>query len=220
MPQTKLFLLASNSPRRRDLLSIAGFMFGIAAVDIDETPLPGEDPRDYVQRLSIGKAQAAHQKTQGKYLILAADTTVADGVQILGKPRSAGEARQMLEQLRGRAHQVHTGITLLDTETGEMIHEIATTNVPMRQYSDAEIDAYIASGDPFDKAGGYGIQNPDFRPVETRTGCYANVVGLPLCHLLRALRRMGVEVKQDVPYLCQTAHHYECGVFSTILKDQ
>lgn len=214
----RLLLLASNSPRRRDLLSIAGFMFGVLSVDIDETPLPDEDPREYVVRLSEAKARAALEKVDGNYLILAADTTVADGNEILGKPRSTQEAEQMLKQLRGRAHQVHTGLTLLDSQSEAMTHELATTNVPMRNYTDAEIEAYIATGDPFDKAGSYAIQHPEFRPVETRTGCYANVVGLPLCHLLRALRRMGLEVKQDVPYLCQTAHHYECGVFSNILK--
>ncbi len=88
----------------------------------------------------------------------------------------------------------------------------------MRHYTDAEIAAYVASGDPFDKAGGYAIQHAGFHPVEVRTGCYANVVGLPLCHLLRALRRLDVQVMQDVPYLCQAAHEYECGVFSSILR--
>ena len=88
----------------------------------------------------------------------------------------------------------------------------------MRDYSDEEIAVYIASGDPFDKAGSYAIQHPIFRPVSTRTGCYANVVGLPLCHVLKVLRRMNIPTPQDVPFLCQNTHDYECGVFSSILR--
>lgn len=215
--QRRILVLASNSPRRRDLLSIAGFMFSPISVQVDETPLPNENPLDYAQRLSIAKAQSAAQTVQGTPLILGADTTVVDRGQILGKPQHAGEAEAMLKQLRGRTHQVHTAIALLDTASNQLETDIATTDVPMRAYTDEEIAAYIATGDPFDKAGGYAIQHAKFSPVETRTGCYANVVGLPLCHFLRLLRRIDFEVTQDVPYLCQSAHEYQCGVFSSIL---
>ncbi|NJL93118.1 MAG: Maf-like protein [Anaerolineae bacterium] len=151
-------------------------------------------------------------------MIIAADTAVVDQGRLLGKPRDALEAEQMLRQLRGRTHQVWTGVAVLDTQDGRLEVDAAVTDVPMRDYTDEEIAAYISSGDPFDKAGAYAIQNQEFRPVLTRTGCYANVVGLPLCHLLRTLRRLEIYPPQDVPYLCQTAHDYECGVFSSILR--
>lgn len=216
--QRRLMVLASASPRRRELLGVAGFMFSTVKVDTDESPLPGELPADYVRRVSAAKAQAALPKVQGSPIILGADTAVVDEGVILGKPINGADAERMLRQLRGGTHQVLTGITLLDSATGQVEQEVCTTDVPMRNYSDEEMMAYIASGDPFDKAGGYAIQSESFHPVETRTGCYANVVGLPLCHLLRALWRMGIPVEQDVPYLCQRAHDYECGVFSAILR--
>ena len=216
-----LFILASSSPRRRELLSIAGFMFNTLKIDVDETPLPDEEPCPYVLRLSRSKVEAATRSVEGaprKPLIVAADTTVADDGEILGKPPNAEEAERILKQLRGRTHQVHTAVAVLNTENGQLEQEVASTDVPMRDYTDEEIADYIETGDPFDKAGGYAIQHPDFRPVVTRTGCYANVVGLPLCHLLKILRRMEIPVTQDIPFLCQSAHEYECGVFNSILR--
>jgi MAF protein len=216
-----LFILASSSPRRRELLSLAGFMFNTVKIDVDESPLPDEEPSPYVLRLSRSKAQAATGLVLGAPrtpLIVAADTTVADNGEILGKPPNAEAAERVLKQLRGRTHQVHTAIAVLNTANGQLEQEIASTDVPMRDYSDQEIADYIATGDPFDKAGGYAIQHPGFHPVETRTGCYANVVGLPLCHLLKILRRMEISVAQDIPFLCQSAHEYECGVFNSILR--
>lgn len=217
MSDKLLLILASNSPRRRELLGITGFMFSTLRVHIDETPLPNEPPREYTLRLSRQKAEAALDLVPGQPIILAADTTVVDRGEILGKPAHAGEAESMLKQLRGKTHQVYTGIAVLDVHSGRLEQEVAVTDVPMREYTDAEIAAYIASGDPFDKAGGYAIQNAQFHPVALRTGCYANVIGLPLCHVLKTLRRLEVPISQDVPYLCQSAHAYECGVFTSIL---
>jgi MAF protein len=194
-------------------------MFSTVSVPIDESVQAGESPSAYVLRLSQAKARAALPLVQGQPLIVAADTTVADGEMILGKPATPSEAEAMLKQLRAKTHQVFTGLAVLDSATGRIETEVARTDVPMRDYHDDEIAAYIATGDPFDKAGGYAIQHAGFHPVKTRTGCYANVVGLPLCHLLKILRRMGIYPKQDVPYLCQNAHEYECGVFSTILRE-
>lgn len=214
----RLLVLASASPRRRELLGIAGFMFSTVSTNIDETPQADEDPRAYTRRVAIAKARAALALVQGYPLILAADTTVDDRGTILGKPRDGAEAEAMLYRLRGRTHQVHTAIAVLDSMTGQLESEVATTDVPMRDYGPEEIAAYIASGDPFDKAGGYAIQHPVFSPVLTRTGCYSNVVGLPLCHFLKLLRRMDLGVQQDIPFLCQSAHDYECGVFGNILR--
>ena len=218
MSDKLLLVLASSSPRRRTLLGIAEFMFGTVNVEVDEAALPNEHPCDYVKRVSKLKAEAAVGLVSGKPLILAADTTVADGKDILGKPLHAAEAEATLKRLRGKTHQVHTALAVLNTRTGQFEQETATTDVPMRDYTDQEIAAYIASGDPFDKAGSYAIQHPTFRPVATRTGCYANVVGLPLCHLLKILRRMNLPASQDVPFRCQSTHDYQCGVFSSILR--
>ena len=218
MANKRLLVLASGSPRRRELLGIAGFMFSTIVVSIDETPLPDESPKPYTLRLAEEKARAAAKQVSGNPIILAADTTVDDRGEILGKPSDAQDAERMLKQLRGRTHQVHTGIAVLDTESGIMETDIATTDVPMRAYDDKEISSYIASCDPLDKAGSYAIQNPEFAPVAVRTGCYTNVVGLPLCHFLRLLHKFPFEIEQDVPFLCQTAHEYECGVFINILR--
>jgi MAF protein len=216
----RLIYLASSSPRRRELLGIAGFMFSTIKVDVDESVYPNEFPPEYTQRVSLMKAEAAARLVKGDPLILSADTTVVDGTQMLGKPLNAQEAEQMLKQLRGRTHQVYTAVTVLDVATGRIEQEVAETDVPMRNYTDMEILGYITSGDPFDKAGGYAIQNSAFHPVKTRTGCYANVIGLPLCHLLKILRRIDCPVEQDIPYLCQTAHDYKCGVFTSILRNR
>lgn len=212
-----LLLLASGSPRRRELLELAGLPFELIPVAIDETPLPDEAAHPYTVRLSRQKAFAAAAASTVPALILAADTTVADGDDILGKPADPDEARAMLERLRDRVHQVYTALTILDTVSGDYLSDSAVTDVPMRDYSDAEIAAYIATGDPFDKAGGYAIQHAGFRPVRLQSGCYANVVGLPLCHLLRLLRALGVQAHPDLPQRCQQHFAYPCDVSARIL---
>ncbi|MEQ8675016.1 MAG: Maf family protein [Aggregatilineales bacterium] len=183
-------ILASGSPRRRELISTLGIPFEVIKSDIDETQHTNEAPFDYVERLSIEKAHAVALKTGDSLPILAADTIVvlgaeANGVdeqgEILGKPADADEARTMLKRLRGRAHLVCTAVTLYrGGDDPKQLTQRAVTTVTMRDYSDAEMDAYIASGDPFDKAGSYAIQNEAFAPVECIDGDYNNVVGLPL----------------------------------------
>jgi septum formation protein len=215
----KVIVLASGSPRRRELLGLTGLTFRLAKADIDETPQSDEAAAEYTLRLSREKARAVMATVTEDVLILAADTTVVDGDTILGKPADPDEARAMLRRLRGRVHQVHTALTLLDTSSGRSVSETAVTDVPMRDYSDEEIEAYIASGDPFDKAGGYAIQNAGFHPITALSGCYANVVGLPLCHLIRALRAFGVAPEGDVPLRCQQHHAYLCDVTGEILRD-
>jgi len=214
--QTTL-LLASGSPRRRELIGLLGLPFEVTRADIDETPLPHEPAAAYTQRLSREKAQAVLDSASDHVLILAADTTVADGDLILGKPADAEEARSMLRRLRGRTHQVYTALTLIDPATRRSMTDLAVTDVLMRDYSDEEIEAYIASGDPFDKAGGYAIQNEAFRPVEALNGCYSNVVGLPMCHLVRALRLFGVEPRADVSQACQYDRGTGCNLKDDIL---
>ncbi len=213
----KTILLASGSPRRRELLHLTGLTFALTRADIDESLRPGETAAAYTTRLSREKAQAALAGAPTDAIVLAADTTVADGDAILGKPADAREARAMLVALRGRTHQVYTALTLIEVATVQSVSELAVTDVPMRAYSDDEIGAYIASGDPFDKAGGYAIQHTAFHPAILTHGCFANVVGLPLCHLLRALRRFGVAPGADTPALCQAHFAYPCDVTDAIL---
>ncbi len=212
-------ILASQSPRRRELLGLTGLSFDVITADINETPHHGEPARAYTIRLSQEKARAVLDMLPVKdhALVLAADTTVADDNTILGKPADAVDARSMLRQLRGRVHQVYTALTVIETATGQGVTEISCTDVPMRSYSDSEIEAYIASGDPFDKAGSYAIQNTDFNPVPALSGCYANVMGLPLCHVIRALRAFGVAPGIDIAAACQPHIHYDCDVFDEIL---
>jgi septum formation protein len=213
-------ILASNSPRRKQLLALGGWEYEVVSCEVDETPEPGELPAAYVQRLAVSKARAAAemiQVEQMESLIIAADTTVVDAGQILGKPQDGVEAAHMLRQLRGHTHQVYTAITLLRPADGALLNDACCTDVPMRVYTQAEIETYVASGDPLDKAGAYAIQNRAFHPVQALTGCYANVVGLPLCHLSRSLRRMGVESLTDLPAACQVALEYACPVYRQIL---
>lgn len=185
-------ILASSSPRRRELLASLGVEFTIVKPEIDETQLPDEAPIAYVQRLSREKAQAVLRHNSTPAVILAADTVVilaADTIGIteqgdlLGKPVDAADARQMLQRLRARQHTVCTAVTVIHSNAAEpplQMTELVTTAVHMRDYSDAEIDAYVATGDPFDKAGSYAIQHTEFNPVARIDGSYTNVVGLPL----------------------------------------
>jgi septum formation protein len=194
------FILASSSPRRREMIASLGIDFEIIKPDIDETQHPGELPLVYVQRLSREKAQAVADMVKGDAFILAADTIVvaADTIGIeengdlLGKPVDADDARAMLKRLRARPHTVCTSFTVkrINAGTHTLTDHVCTT-VTMRDYTDIEIDAYIATGDPFDKAGSYAIQHAGFHPVEHIEGCYNNVVGLPLCAVKRALNHVG-----------------------------
>lgn len=213
-------VLASASPRRAELLALAGFHFEVRPTQIDESRLPDESPADYALRLSAEKAQAVASTLDAPALILAADTIVVDGDAVLGKPRDAAHATAILRRLRGREHRVYTALTLLDAATGRQISDLAASPVRMRAYTDAEIAAYVASGAPFDKAGAYGIQNHGFHPVKEFSHCYANVMGLPLCHVARVLRRLGIEPPADVPVACQASIQYTCPVTAAILNRQ
>jgi len=214
------WILASNSPRRRELLNLFGRGFAVHPADVDETLLFGEAPGVYVSRLAEKKALAAAALSLPTSLILASDTTVADGNQILGKPADEAEAFEMLTRLRNRSHQVYTAICLYAPTQEKMVMELCVSNVPMRSYSNEEIEVYIRSGDPMDKAGGYAIQNKDFHPVEEFRGCFASVMGLPLCHLTRAFRKFGEEIKIDVPIACQNHLNYDCPIHTAVLAGE
>lgn len=180
-------VLASASPRRRAALGYLGVRPTVRTASIDETPLPGERPEATARRLAEAKARAV---AEARDWVIAADTLViGPHGEALGKPATPAAARATLERLRGRRHQV---VTAQAVGRGDRLAiDVLATLVTMREYTDAEIAAYVASGDPFDKAGSYAIQHPGFRPVQTITGCYLNVVGLPICRTGRMLREAG-----------------------------
>jgi len=226
---THRLLLASQSPRRRELLALLGLPFEATAPNVVELPQTDEPPLALVARLSQTKARAActEQRTgsaqslsEKNTIIIACDTIVALDDEVLGKPRDATEAITTLRRLRQRPHAVYSAITLSEPAAGRSLTDVAHTQVTMRPYTDAEIDAYVASGDPLDKAGAYGIQHPDFHPVANLKGCYANVMGLPLCHLTRCLRAWGTVPPHDVPAACQASTGHDCSVYEAILNDR
>lgn len=213
-------LLASGSPRRQEMLGWLELVFRAKPVDVDESPLPGETPAVYVSRLAETKARAAAADICDGELILAADTIVADGNDLLGKPANADAARKMLRQLRGRTHQVYTALALYEPFSDILVADLCISQVPMRQYKDSEIEAYIETDDPFDKAGGYAIQHASFSPVTNLQNCYACVMGLPLCHLVRSLRRFDINLHYATPHICQSRLEYACPIYETILTPQ
>ena len=215
-----ILLLASNSPRRRQLLALGNWKFDVAVSDVDESLLADESPKEYVLRLAQAKALAVAQKVDSDKIIIGSDTAVIDGNEVLGKPKDEEDAERMLKQLRGRTHQVYTGVAIYRISDEKMLTELCVTDVPMRAYSDEEIKAYIQSGDPMDKAGAYAIQHPDFQPVESLSGCYASVMGLPMCHVTRALQKIDIHPSADVPMACQTLLNYQCPVSDAILRGE
>lgn len=200
-------ILASASPRRRDFLRGLGIAHTSAVADIDETPGPGEEATALASRLALGKAEAVSRKLEpspAPVLIIGADTVVALDGALLGKPDSAADAIQMLERLRGRTHQVHSALALLHRRGADRKQRLRvnTTHVTMRDYSGAEIAAYVATGDPLDKAGGYAIQHRGFEPVAGLDGCPAGVMGLPAADLLALLAEFGVTSGCALPQAC------------------
>ncbi len=189
-------ILASGSPRRRELLQQIGLEFAVVPSTAAEDILPGESPEELVQRLSLAKAQevAARENVQGRWFI-GSDTIVLSEGTVLGKPTDEEHARTMLKQLSGRKHQVLSGIALIDQLTGRKHVEAVTTQVSFRKLDDAEICRYIATGEPADKAGAYAIQGLGVCFVAHIEGSYSNVVGLPLCRLTLALKDFGVPLK-------------------------
>ncbi|HLH20958.1 MAG TPA: Maf family protein [Chloroflexota bacterium] len=188
-------VLASASPRRRALLATLGLTFAVVAPDVDESPRDGESAEALATRLALAKAAAIRRADA---VVLAADTVVTQRGHIFGKPRDAAEAVQMLTRLRGTRHEVITGVCARPVG-GPPLLAAARTFVWMRPYSEEELRAYVATGAPFDKAGGYGIQDAPFRPVARIEGCYTNVVGLPLCVTRAVLHRAGVELRRARP---------------------
>jgi len=175
-------ILASASPRRRDILSRMGLGFEVRPADIDETPRPGERANDLVLRLALGKARAvAHAQPDGAPCwVLGSDTVVVLGGETLGKPRDTEEAEAMLGRMLGQTHRVLTGVAVIDTGTGREFSQVVTSEVTMRPGSPEEIRSYVAGGEPMDKAGAYALQGDGRRFVSQVVGSESNVIGLPM----------------------------------------
>lgn len=210
-------LLASVSPRRRQLLSWIQPGFSVTSSDIDETPLRGESPILYVKRMASEKSEKAALVAPDLFVV-ASDTIVELDGQILGKPGSAEEARCILGVLRGKTHHVYTAISIHQPGNAPKVMDCCVADVPMRTYTDDELEKYISSRDPFDKAGAYAIQNREFHPVEQFSGCYACVMGLPLCHLSRHLIKMGMKIAENPASVCLQQLDYRCKISSSVLS--
>lgn len=187
-------ILASSSPRRRELLDQIGVLFDVKVADVDETPLADEPPEEYVQRLALAKARKVAQGLTQP--CLGSDTSVVLNGKIFGKPQSDGDARDMLQVLSGQSHQVMSAVAIVQyTQDGERSDvRLVSTKVTFKKLSNDQIDKYIATGEPADKAGAYGIQGKGALLVEGIEGSYSNVVGLPLTETAALLEQY------DIPY--------------------
>jgi septum formation protein len=184
-------ILASSSLRRAEILANAGLPFTVLSWPVDESPVPGEAPAALVQRLANAKADIVTARAVSPAIVLGADTVVVLDDKILGKPRSTEEARHMLQQLSGRTHSVLTGVALIRLPDGERRQFTESTLVHFRPITEEELSSYLATGEPYDKAGAYGIQGPAGRYIPRIEGCYFNVVGLPLSRVLTELQSLG-----------------------------
>lgn len=185
-------LLASASPRRQALLKLFGIPFETRVADIDESPRPGEDPTDYVLRLATAKAQAVAARAGPAAFVIGADTTVAVDNKILGKPVDRADAAGMLRQLSGRTHLVHTGVAVVRPGERDPLATAVTTEVDMVELATPEIDWYLDTGEPYDKAGAYALQGAGGIFVRAIRGSASNVVGLPLRELVDLARQAGL----------------------------
>jgi septum formation protein len=210
-------VLASGSPRRRQLLPLLGLPFVVKATRVDERVLDGEPPTELVLRVSRAKACAVNGVRPDE-LVVAADTVVVLDGQVLGKPADPDEARSMLWQLCGRSHRVYSGVSVWHAARRQMVSELSESLVWMREYTADEIARYVESGDPLDKAGAYAIQHSGFDPVARVEGCWLTVMGFPLCHLRRALAPFDVVVPANVPAACQAFSQRNCTVSSEISR--
>jgi len=210
-----MLVLASTSPRRSQLLSSLGYTYTVEPAIIPEETREGESPEAYVQRLAAEKAHSVASRMKASVIkddvvVLAADTAVVFEGQILGKPTDMQDANEMLQKLCNRIHQVYTGIAIYSTGIGRLSGEVCKSQVLMRNYEQDEIDQYITSGDPMDKAGAYAIQHRGFHPVEQIKGCYTNIVGLPLCRVVHVLEEMGIHITIPLKYTCLSGESGIC----------
>ena len=212
--QLKL-VLASASPRRKALLALMGLPFEVRPGTFVEPKQGHQNPQTYV--LSLAAAKTDHVPARTGEIILSADTIVAFEDELLGKPADDAEARETLKKLRGKPHSVFTALNISDVSAGKTLQSVCKTTVLMREWTLDEETAYIYKGSYRDKAGGYAIQDPAFHPVERIEGCYANVMGLPLCHLYRLFAQSGLSLPTDLPKACQAHNNISCSFYPAVL---
>lgn len=201
-------------------MELVGYPFQVITADVDESRVNHPDPVANVvetARLKAAVILAQQTGTRDRPVIIAADTTVALDGSMLGKPANPDEAQAMLLALRGRTHHVHTGLVIVSSATGQELAGVSTAVVTMRPYTDEEIEAYVASGDPLDKAGAYAIQHPTFRPVANLEGCYTGVMGLSVCHLLQYLNQLGIPIRASLTAVQASHQGFPCPIFQTLL---
>ena len=211
-------VLASQSPRRSELLKLIGKPFHVEPANIDEDKQKNELPYSYAKRLALSKSLKVAEKHQNDSIVIGADTIVVHNNNVVGKPASNEEACQILMKLRGKTHQVVTAVAIHYSKSGNTSQELCETNVQMRNMTEEEVADYISTGDSIDKAGAYAIQNVKFQPAMTLGGCMANVIGLPLCHITRALNQNNIHVDKDIAEKCQDHIGYDCPVYTSILE--
>ena len=210
-------ILGSASPRRKQLVAMLGLPFTVEKPDVDESAQEQEAPAELAKRLSREKAATIAANHEDGFII-SADTIVVHYGEVLGKPRDVAHASQMLQRLRGQPHRVLTAVTIQNAATNKAITDICDSKVILRKMSDEEIEAYVATGDPLDKAAAYAIQNVEYAPVEQVVGCPANVMGLPMCHVVRSLRRHGVDLPPSDPIACRYSYGgYYCQIADSVM---
>ncbi|MBP7212907.1 MAG: septum formation protein Maf [Anaerolineaceae bacterium] len=213
--EMRKLILASNSPRRKELLALFGFPFTTSPSNTNEVKLALETPEQYVIRMAYEKGRC--KRLAPDEFALSADTIVELDGEVIGKPTDEADAILILNKLRGKTHLVHTALSLHNGETDEIMRDICHTKVSMRNYSDEEIQTYLNQNNYLDKAGAYAIQDADFHPVEGIEGCYSNVMGLPLCNLYRLLQRAGFGLDIKIAERCQGYNDIKCEVYPQIL---
>ena len=214
---TKKLILASDSPRRNELLGLLGVPFTKRPAEIDERKRESESPHEYVERMASEKG-STHVIGKDE-IVLSADTIVELDGLVIGKPADEHDAWKILKLLRGKTHHVFTALSLHLDESNSVLSDISQTLVTMREYSDSEIKDYISRGEYADKAGGYAIQDPLFHPVSEIRGCYSNVMGLPLCHMFRLFKQAEISMDVEIAGVCQRYNDITCEVYPSIVNE-
>ena len=213
--EMRKLILASNSPRRKELLALFGLPFTTSPSNTNEEKLDLETPEQYVIRMAYEKGRC--KQLAPDEFALSADTIVELDGEVIGKPPDKADAIFILNKIRGKTHLVHTALSLHNSDPDEIMREICHTKVSMRNYSDEEIQTYLNQNNYLDKAGGYAIQDADFHPVERIEGCYSNVMGLPLCSLFRLFQQAGFGLDIKIAERCQGYNDNTCEVYPQIL---
>ena len=212
-------ILASASPRRKEILSWLLPSYDVMPSDIDETHLPAEDPADYTRRMAYGKMMKRAQLTaEDSVLVIGSDTTVFLENRIFGKPKSAEDAKEILHTLNGKEHLVATAVAMFYRKGGEVQirRTVDKTRVCFRKMTDAEIDGFVESGVPMGKAGAYAIQDRAYHPVDHICGCYTGVMGLPFCHVAAMLAEFGLIDCRDRHGICSRGTGVRCEFIPSI----